>query len=64
MRDSLGVGMMIGTAIVCVTFLVADCNFNPPRLHDRENKIVRWDDQLYRMVPVEKKIEYVKPEEK
>ncbi|KKL21760.1 hypothetical protein LCGC14_2442180, partial [marine sediment metagenome] len=24
---------------------------------------VRWNDQLYQMVPVEKKIEYVKPEE-
>ncbi|KKM65847.1 hypothetical protein LCGC14_1487180 [marine sediment metagenome] len=64
MRDIFGLGMMAGAVIMGVTFLICGWYFNPPKLHDRENKIVRWDGQLYRLVPVEKKIEYVKPEAK
>ena len=35
-----------------------------PRFEDEDKHIVKWQDQLYQMVPVEKKIEYVKPEAK
>ena len=56
--------MMTGVVLSCVIGIITECNFKPPRLHDKENKVVRWNDQLYQMVPVEKKIEYVKPEAK
>lgn len=59
---------MLGVLVGLLTMLLFNMLLNGiyplPRFEDKDKHIVKWNDQLYQMVPVEKKIEYVKPEEK
>ncbi len=59
-----GLGFLGGCIFATALFLIVLNDNDLANVADRENKIIKWEGQLYQMVPVEKKIEYVKPEEK
>lgn len=57
-------GLLLGMVVMLLQFAFMGWIWPKPMPIDGETDIVIWKDGHYRMVPVERKVEYVAPESK